>query len=728
MSDDNLASVEPESNALNLEEGDGAAQDVKAKRPSRRSPRGKRSVDSEIQETNSSPLAEDSEKNIQEEPAPEQSAAIEEDPQESTDTLPPVVEEAQTRVKKIGVFARLHGYLRSLFRPKKVTAEAVAPEPELTVEEKQKLLDDKLARLNQEQKNAALFSQTAEQKQELIQEFDTRLTEVESWIQKLERSYFWKIQQRMDAALAQARSDISEYESLVRSLELPEKGTLRRLRETFHKGLMVTTALTLLPVAILYFIPWFARVDVVGWLSDALQSPWFVATVVLIAASVFGVRALLSKLLGKNKQQEKSSVWRRLRLPFVIAALPLLIFGLNRVKDWLLLVVVPVIEEIRPLTLLVLGILYIFSVLTLLVAYYRGWSIFRRQVTEEFSRLDNVVQGYVKTKQELARLEFLYRQTEEWLKILAHTLYRPWKIHPDWKTSNELQTSSESFPVALRVAQAVESDPAQTAQLQRLIARRLLTQGWRSQAFEKSLSRIGAALGYEESKISPELLDADLPHQPNNSRSLVLRYFEHSAQTASDGFLDLGDAFSRDANQRPAPSDIYLLDVARAQLSELIASTQGAALSEARPNVQQIVKNPLSDLGKSEFDSSDLIEVSNWDEFLSDSLGVAEVIQPPLGILSFSEEGLKAKSAESTESKILVPERFANSVPKANAKSVEVVAIPGSQAYKAAEIIVRIDVSGPLPFSHSALTQKASRHAKSQPVPIASPEEHNDDL
>ena len=615
-------------------------------------------------------------------------------------------------------------FFGGLFRRKKRLEPIVEAAPPLTEEQKRTLLSMRLQELSEEQAKADEFSAAADAKQDLIQSIDSTILDVESWVQKLERSYFWKAQQKMEGFLSKAKSDIAEYEGLVRSLALPEKGTLKKLRQTFHKGLMITTGIALVPVFLLYFIPWFARVDLFSWLLGALRSPWFIAGVAIVTAVVIGFRLLLIKLLGKKKKDKTENKKGRFSLPALVALIPLAVYGLYRIKEWLLIIVVPIIEEIRPLTLLIIGIFFVFALLTLLIGYYQGWSVFRRQVTEEFARLDNVVQGYVKTKQELSRLEFLYVQTEEWMKILAHTLYRPWKIHPDWKTSNQLQTSSESFPMALRVAQAVETDPAQTAQLQRLIARRLLTQGWRSEAFDRSLSQIGRALGYEDSKISPELLDADLPHQPNNSRKLVLKYFEHSAQTAADGYLDLEGPASFEENKRPRPSDAYLLEVARAQLTELIESTQGAALSEARPSVQQIVRNPLAELVTTDLESASDIEVSDWDDFLRDALGVEEILQPPLGVLSFSEEGLKSKSADSPTSKVLVPERFAESVPMSNSDSLEVVSIPGNQVFKAAEIIVRMDVSAPLPFHHVALIQKAG-HSPARPAIV---EEANDDL
>jgi hypothetical protein len=373
----------------------------------------------------------------------------------------------------------------------------------------------------------------------------------------------------------------------------------------------------------------------------------------------------------------------------------------------------------------VILILFTFLTLALLILYYQGWSVFRRVVTEEMSRLDNVVAGYVKTRQELGRLQFLYGQTIDWMKLLAHTLYRPWKIHPDWKSPNQAQAVSESFPMALRVAQAVENDASESAQLRRTIAHRLLVQGWRTAAFESSLSEIGSYLGYEPDKVNPEFLDSDLPHQPNNSRKLVLEYFEHSAETGLLGTLDLSNkpADPESVGSKPLPSDVYLVEVARGQLKYLIKTTQGSALAQARPSVQQIVSNPLSDLTDSEIETKN-IEVSDWDQFLAEGLGIEDQTQPPIGVLAFTNEGRKSKSPEGVTSQVLVPGRFAASLPVAASENLKVVPLESREQNQPAELMLRFDVVGPLPFNHVTLIQNASLVRFTAPAP----EEQNDDL
>lgn len=622
------------------------------------------------------------------------------------------------KAKKPNFLVRFWRWLTSPFRQKS-HVELRQPVPVEVFDEK--WAKSAVAELRELQNQRIAASNSAEKVQGELSLLEQEQVRIETWLEGLKRSYYWKLEQRMGQNLDQARSDIAEYESLVRDLELPEKGRLRSLREKFHKGLIINFVSFAVPIFLLYFIPWFSRVDLFRWLVDLLRSPLFIVLVVTIGAVVAGVFLLLRKVIGPKKVPLKKT----LKWTTISMLVPALVYALFRFKDFLLIFVTPVIEQIRPTTIWVILILFTFLTLALLIIYYQGWSVFRRVVTEEMSRLDNVVAGYVRTRQELGRLEFLYGQTIDWMKLLAHTLYRPWKIHPDWKSPNQAQAASESFPMALRVAQAVENDASESAQLRRTIAHRLLVQGWRTSAFERSLSEIGRYLGYEPDKVNPELLDSDLPHQPNNARKLVLEYFEHSANTSQIGKLDLSNkpADPESVGSKPLPSDVYLVEVARDHLKYLIEKTQGSALAQARPSVQQVVSNPLGELTESDTET-ETIEVSGWDEFLAEGLGIGDQTQPPIGVLAFTNEGRNARSPEGVTSQVLVPGRFANSLPNATADNLKVLPMEDTDQNQPAELMLRFDVVGPLPFNHVTLVQNAST------VPVANfvPDEENDDL
>jgi hypothetical protein len=612
----------------------------------------------------------------------------------------------EPRPSRRSMFTRIREWFRKKFGRREVTAKSKPVEPIIDEE----WAESAKARADQLSNQAASAKSKAEALQNQILALEQEQLRAESWLESMQRSYYWKLELAMEASVNQARSDIAEYESLVRELELPEKGTLVELRKRFHRGLSTTFLAFAIPAALLFLFPWLSRVNLFSWLVEVLQSPLFILLVVTIGAVVVGSSMLLRKVLGKKKVSARKSV----KWTLISMLIPVVVYSLYRFQEFLRVFVTPVIEQVRPTTLWVFLILFTFLALALLINYYQGWSVFRRKVTEELAGLENVAAGYVKTRQELARLEFLYGQTNDWLKLLAHSLYRPWKVHPDWKSPNEVEMASESFPNALRVAQAVENDLSEAAQLRRAIAQRLLVQGWRSEAFEKSLSEIGKHLGYEQDKVSPELLEADLPHQPNNARKLVLEYFEHSASTAAVGTLDLGqDPSAIELRSKPMPSDRYLVEVARDQLNYLIDQSQGISISDVRPSVQQVLVNPLADLQAAD-SLRERVEVSEWDEFLADGLGIEDPVQPPLGVLAFTDEGRLALSAEKVLTKILVPERLAESLPKPKSDSVRVINPIDEANTTPAEILLRFDVSGPMPFSHVALVQNAARLQKPQ--------------
>ena len=530
------------------------------------------------------------------------------------------------------------------------------------------------------------------------------LDRVRSWVEGLERSYFWNVRKTMAGNLDRAKADLQFYEESVENVELPERGDLLKHRMRFHKNFGIGLLVFGIPTGLLFFIPWFAEATMPIWLLEFLNSGFFSVMVAGILALTAGIVGIIRRAGGK----EKMTWWRMVRITAIVVAIPMLVFGISRIQEWLLTYVVPLIDRWFAAALTALGVSFFFYVLGILAYYYSGWSQFRREVTEQLTRLENVEKGYVHSHKEIRRLEALYQQTSDWLELLAHSLYRPWKVDPDWETSNELKVTSESFPFALRVAHAVDSETSQIANLERLIGQRLMTQGWRNEAFEHTLAEIGKQMGFDAEHVTPDFLDADLPHQTNNSRALIKSFFEQSATTAKAGAPQLVDDAGVTKDGHARFSDNYLVEVARRRLRELIEKTQSQVLSEARPAVEQIVEDPLQDI---RFDASVIDGKStaqDWDDFLKDALGYDEVMQPPLSTMTFTDEGALAKSPQSAQTHVLIPERLKASAPKSQSDTVEIHALPDQGKSRSVELIVRLDVVGPLPFSHVRMVENAT--------------------
>jgi hypothetical protein len=241
------------------------------------------------------------------------------------------------------------------------------------------------------------------------------------------------------------------------------------------------------------------------------------------------------------------------------------------------------------------------------------------------------------------------------------------------------------------------------AELERLVGGRLLVQGWRADAFDDMVDNAGLEMGLQEGKFTTEVLDADLPHQTNNSRALLLRFLKNSAKSQMAGKLDLETAVvDENGVTSVKPSDRYLVEVAKVRLLDLIDKTQSIVLSEARPRVLHIQDDPLEELREDQGGIEVYDPTHSWDDFLKESLGTDEVAQPPMGILNFSEKGRISRVQEDPDSFIITPKRLFASLPPTRSEKIVIVPV-GDEKSRAVEIIARVDVVGPLAFDQIAL-------------------------
>ena len=537
--------------------------------------------------------------------------------------------------------------------------------------------------------------------------YEEQLGNIASWIAIQEESYFWKAKQVMDQNLTNATSDLKDYEAEVKTLDIPDAGELVTIRESFHKNLGKALLAFLIPTVLLLLIPWASREDMAGKIVRGVNSGWLIPALVIALALYLGVLGLVQR--GLNLQNKKTP-WKKLLIQWAII-LGVVVFILLHfwAPDFMRSQVTPLIESIRALTITALSIALFFAIVGLLLSYYSKWSEFRRRVVEQYNKLENVVNGYIKTKQEIARLENVYQQLNEWLEVLAHSVYRPWKVNPEWKTKTAVESLSETMPRALRVAEAIESENAETAKLEKLISDHLLVQGWRNNAFEDSLKQLAAIKGLSAGALAPSQLDRDLPHQPNNTRKLTLEAFRGAAM-----------------NPDKEGSSTYLKKVARSKVGELVARAQKYALSEAQPKVELIVKDPLRTLVSNGVEENSMTITSEWDEFLSKNLGLQEIVQPPLSVLGFTNDGIM-REMHKPISFVLAPEKLIKKLEKLTADSVRLMPVEVDVENPRAEIVVRIDVTPAVSFENIKLLS-AGAHKAFTPKSELSRDERDQDL
>ena len=521
--------------------------------------------------------------------------------------------------------------------------------------------------------------QKAAEARELMEQNERKTEALSEWITNFDRSYQWRVQQRMDQQLQRAEADLRAYEDSVKNVEEFEPGRLSELRRSFHRLIRQIFAVTL-PIAIAtvaipisFRIP---KLDALETFYDPrLSAPIITLVVLAIIAAIF----LFRRATGKDTVKNLTIV----KWILVTVGIGMFIVALPLFEDDLRNVLSPYLEANQNRILTALGIIVALWIVLALAIYYRGWSQYRRAIDTQLAKLQAVISGYVETQQEVNRLGLLYKQTSEWLRILAFSLYRPWVTPAEWEEEKHTESEFRDFPFALRVAQVDDQAGAKSAELERIIASKLLVQGWRANAFRDLVDEVRRDMGVAAGKFSVEALDKDLPHQTNNTRNLLRNYLETAAKSAEEG------------ETTDSTSTAFLVEVARKRLLDLIEQTQSVALSAARPPVNQIISDPLDDLVNDAALLQGVDESENWDNFLKESLGTDEIIQPPLSILNFTPDGQMNKVGESPKTFVLIPQRLADALPGGVAESVNLVPVTDNSS-RAVEIIARVDVVGPV--------------------------------
>lgn len=319
--------------------------------------------------------------------------------------------------------------------------------------------------------------------------------------------------------------------------------------------------------------------------------------------------------------------------------------------------------------------------LAALVTYYRGWSRIERRVVEIGDRLEWAAAAVHHTRHELRRMEVLHRQAHEWLRLLADVLHHPWAVRESWLASAIPAVDRSSLPYAMRLAVTREDDPVAVGRMKREASRALMVKGWRARAFARLLDELGARLGYDPSTLGVDALDADLPHASNHSRRILM---EHAGDPVILGAL------------------------AQAYLRDIVAEVQGVSLSHSSPRVTVIGADPLgADDGPLALDASLREPSVEWDRFLLDSLVGRSNPVTPIGSLGIAEMALAEAHHENVHSHLLVPDRLKNEIEARHVRSLTITGYTDSEV-RPLDLVLRIDVAGPIPVSAARLWEKAN--------------------
>jgi hypothetical protein len=626
---------------------------------------------------------------------------------------------------KRSLFGRLFGWLKPKSRSSETTETTDVQEAEHQVLTDAELamsptkLRREIAQAKRELKASEdeinLLETSVTANSEAILTIDEEVEKLGNWQDTISRTFVAKTQWRMQQELATAKTDMETHEAAVKNLKVLEPGVVLKLRKAFHKSLswaLVICGGLIITASLIKFRDQLPKLDWLSLLYDPnVSGPILIGLVTLLVGGV----ALITRKAGKQKLNLSRILWSAVGL----SAIAYLIWDSSQKNGFMKTYVNPFVDRHYYEILVWVGSVWLIWVASALIGYYRNWSIFQRDVDEQINGLQAVIDGYVKTQQEILRLGILHRQTNDWLKILANALFRPWRVNPDWGTSKEFSKHYETFPFALRVAQALEGNDSRMAELERIIGGHLLTQGWRAKAFEDLVKAVGEDMGLPDGKFTVDFLDQDLPHQTNNARGLLSKYLTFSATNT-----EVTEPTEPIEPQTQKLTNGYLVKVAKTRLLTLIEKTQSHAIATARPRVEQIIDDPLIALrsdesGLDEFDASE-----SWDDFLTDAMGAKTIDQFPLGPLTFTPAGRQEGFAAKVQTFVVVPKRLANALPAIHSESIQIVPL-GDDKPRSVEIIARIDVVGPIEFKYLQVLSSANapREPKIAPTKVEREEE-----
>ncbi|RFA21008.1 hypothetical protein B7R23_06195 [Subtercola boreus] len=123
----------------------------------------------------------------------------------------------------------------------------------------------------------------------------TALASFETWLSQRERSFLWRTLARMNRTRDRARSDLSGFERRIVATELPEAGTLVRLRQSFHGRIGLAAFVLLVIGALLVLLPRAVQ-QVRDW--PPYPADWMIVTALVVLVLLFLLGYLVAYYRG----------------------------------------------------------------------------------------------------------------------------------------------------------------------------------------------------------------------------------------------------------------------------------------------------------------------------------------------------------------------------------------------------------------------------------------------
>lgn len=314
----------------------------------------------------------------------------------------------------------------------------------------------------------------------------------------------------------------------------------------------------------------------------------------------------------------------------------------------------------------------------LIVAYYKAWSNYERNLQLAEVELDWVRNALASAQDSKHKLSKLYSHTEQWINLISLSLFNPWKTDSRWEESTGSILSDDQLPNAVSVAQAIEGSAGAMAALERTAAAKLLRPGWREQVFARQISAVAKHLGIQSGKFDYEVLDKDSPSIPNGSRNFFLENFRDES---------------------------VLLSVARSYLSELSVEVQTVGLLESKPPVQNDYVDDLEVIAEDLDILGEVKPEKSWDGFLLEIVGDGKDPIIPISPLSFTDRAVIENTHGNPKVHIQMPMRLRTLIDNFDTSRVALKA-HNDNAKLPLDLVVRVDMVGPVEASAMKIWNK----------------------
>lgn len=533
-------------------------------------------------------------------------------------------------------------------------------------------------------------------RQSMAQEEDREnvLSAFRKWQDGNSRSLVWRLRSKMGAALGSAKADLANFRAKLDGITPHTPGTLIDLRRRFHRSLLVTHGIVWAIAGFAAAAGWglmtwadrsletlsasapvsqeaLANQGAISAVPSAANIDQLLANANKMVVDLESELVVISESLEESPESEQLLTERETVSDLLATAQGYE----SQLRAYpLALSLAQLGERILVWTAIATPTLLLLSLFGLLIPYYRGWTEFRRQVDIQLTNLDRIQTGNRICRSEIDRLNVLLQQAMDWLKILAATTHNPWKVRQSWLDSGLNTLHLESLPFAMKVAQAHDGDHAAFSTLSDAANGRLIQPGWRRRAFEFLVDQIAEETGKSPKMFSVDMLDRDLPHASNNSRSHLTKHMVSSE---------------------------LLEGVAIKFLKPLIEELQGKAMATARPEVFRIEQDGLEEFRRDVEGIEEIRKFEEWDAFLSATLTLGEDRPDPitaLSVMSIAPSKVIDGEHEMVESFALLPEHVNEKMSSGSLQGVT-LAPYDSKIVRPLDSVVRIDLVGPISLS-----------------------------